>query len=56
MPSPAQSPSVSTRSRKSRRDQRYELREQIGSGGMGTVYRALDRELNRTVAVKLLRT
>ena len=48
-------PSVSTRSRKSRRSQRYELREHIGTGGMGTVYRALDRELNRTVAVKLLR-
>jgi serine/threonine-protein kinase len=55
MPSPDQSPAVSARSRKARRDQRYELREQIGTGGMGTVYRALDRELNRTVAVKLLR-
>jgi len=46
---------VSIRSRKSRRRERYELRDEIGSGGMGTVYRALDRELNRTVAVKLLR-
>ncbi len=55
MPSPDRPPSVSTRSRKSRRSQRYELREHIGTGGMGTVYRALDRELNRTVAVKLLR-
>jgi eukaryotic-like serine/threonine-protein kinase len=55
MPSPEQTPAVSARSRKARRDQRYELREPIGTGGMGTVYRALDRELNRTVAVKLLR-
>ncbi|MCL5743292.1 MAG: protein kinase, partial [Acidobacteria bacterium] len=55
MPSPGRPPSVSTRSLKSRRSERYELREHIGTGGMGTVYRALDRELNRTVAVKLLR-
>lgn len=40
--------------RRLRRKQRYELREQIGSGGMGTIYRAFDRELNRTVAVKVL--
>lgn len=32
----------------------FDLREEIGRGGMGLVHRALDLSLNREVAVKLL--
>ena len=34
---------------------RYRLERRIGSGGMGTVYAAVDAELERRVAVKLIR-
>jgi serine/threonine protein kinase len=36
-------------------DERYELQELIGRGGMATIYRALDRRIGRRVAIKVLR-
>ena len=33
---------------------RYEIRHRIGRGGFGTVYEAVDTQLNRVVAVKVL--
>jgi len=43
-----QAPSIGTRFG------RYKILSQIGAGGMGEVYRALDHDLQRTVAVKFL--
>jgi len=47
-PSPGAGPALGTRLR------HYEVVSQIGKGGMGTVYRARDVRLDRTVALKVL--
>ncbi|MBL8086395.1 MAG: protein kinase, partial [Candidatus Obscuribacter sp.] len=34
---------------------RYEVKEVLGEGGMGPVYRALDAELHEVIAIKTLK-
>jgi len=35
--------------------ERYQIIEELGKGGMGRVYRALDKELNEEIALKLIK-
>ena len=34
---------------------RYEIIEKLGKGGMGKVYRALDKQINEEVAIKFIK-
>src|ERR1035438_6472502 len=47
-------PTVSAGMGPGRRLGHYEIQSRLGSGGMGTVYQALDTLLNRSVALKVL--
>ncbi|MFM8274086.1 MAG: protein kinase domain-containing protein [Gemmata sp.] len=49
-------PSAAPRPARLPRLARYEFGQPVGNGGMGTVYRALDRSTGAHVAIKVLRT
>lgn len=54
VPSPESLPADESVSRIVERVRDYELLDELGTGGMGTVYRALHTRLDRIVALKLL--
>ena len=44
----------STRGTSARFTERYEIKNQAGIGGMGTVYQAFDRQSGTLIALKIL--
>src|SRR5712691_703473 len=55
-PSPRRSPSGASLADDTDLNARYHIVRQLGEGGMGEVYLAYDRELDREVTLKLIRT